>query len=229
MNSHLSALVIDELAAGLENREATEHLSTCAECQQRLATVKQKHEAISALPAFQQRLEAVKLEASAPARRPWLRVVSIALPLAAALALFVFWPRGDDVLLKGTPTVELLSNEVPVVVAKPGDRVALAVGGAGATHAVIFGVEASGTVTKLWPAGGDAAAIAPGARVPLDVSFEVTPGDLVILGFFSAAPQPTDPIREALERAVAATGAPLQVVAPTGFGAIARGRLTVAP
>lgn len=229
MSSHLSSLVIDELAAGLENRDAAAHLAACAECQQRLATVKQNHEAISALPAFQQRLEAVKLEAGAPGRRPWLRVVSIALPLTAALALFVFWPRGDDVLLKGVPTVELLSNDVPVVVAKPGDRVTLAVGGAGATHAVVFGIDASGDVTKLWPAGGDAAAIAPGARVPLDVSFEVTPGDLLLLGFFSNAPQPTDPIRQALERTVAATRAPLQVVAPTGFGAIARGRLTVAP
>lgn len=225
MSTHLSALVIDELAAGLENREAAEHLATCAECQQRLATVKQTHEAIWAMPAFQQRLAAVKV----PDRRPWLRVVSIALPLAAALALFVFWPRGDDVLLKGTPTVELLSNEKPVVVAKPGDRVTLAVGGAGATHAIVFGVDASGAVTKLWPAGGEAAPISPGARVSLDVSFEVTPGDLVLLGFFSKVPQPTDPIREALERNVAAAKAPLDVVAPAGFGAIARSRLTVTP
>jgi hypothetical protein len=229
MSTHLSALVIDELAAGLENRVAAEHLATCADCQQRLATVKQTHEAISVMPAFRQRLEAVKFDTAVPARWPWLRVISIALPLAAALALFVFWPRGDDVLLKGTPTVELLSNEKPVVVAKPGERVTLAVGGAGATHAIIFGVDASGAVTKLWPAGGDAARISPGARVSLDVGFEVTPGDLVLLGFFSKTAQPTDPIREALERNVGAAKTPLEVVGPAGFGAIGRSRLKVTP
>lgn len=225
MSAHLSALVIDELAAGLENRDAAEHLATCPECQQRLATIRQTHDAISAMPAFQQRLEAV----TAPSGRPWLRVVSIALPLAAALALFVFWPRGDDVVLKGVPTVELLSNEKPVVVAKPGDRVTLAVGGAGSTHAIVFGVDASGTVTKLWPAGGEAAPIAAGARVTLDVSFEVTPGDLVLFAFFTSTTQPTDPIREALERNVAAAKSPLEVVAPPGFGTIARNRLKVTP
>lgn len=227
MSTHLSALVIDELAAGLENREASEHLTTCAECQRRLDALKQRHAAISAMPAFQQRLDAVKL--TEPVRRPWLRVVSIAVPLAAALALFVFWPRGDEVLLKGTPTVELLANDQPVVLAKPGDRVTLAVGGAGATHAVVFGVEASGAVTKLWPAGGDAAPIAAGARVSLDVSFEVTPGDLVLFGFFTKTSQPTEPIREAIERNIKTAKTPLDVVAPTGFGAIALGRLKVTP
>ncbi|MBM4781544.1 MAG: hypothetical protein GQE15_28040 [Archangiaceae bacterium] len=228
MSPHLSALVIDELAAGLPSADAAAHLATCTECQQRLAAVKQASATISAMPAFQQRLDAVTL--GEPARRgPWLRLVSIALPVAAALALVVFWPRGDDVLLKGAPTVELIANEKPVMVAKPGDRVTLAVGGAGATHAIVFGVDASGTVTKLWPAGGEAAPIAPGARVSLDVSFEVTPGDLVLLGFFTKTTQPTEPIREAIERSVAGARAPLEVLAPSGFGAVARSRLKVTP
>lgn len=229
MSAHLSALELDELAAGLEHQEAAAHLATCAECQQRLATLTQAHAAISAMPAFEQRREAVKLEQPLPAPRPSRRVVSIALSLAAALAIFVLWPRGEDVRLKGTPTVELISNDEAVVSAKPGDRVSLAVGGAGATHAIVFGVDASGAVTKLWPARGEAGAIAAGARVPLDVGFEVTPGDLVLLGFFTKGPQPTDPLREAIERSVAAAKTPLEVVPPVGFGVVARSALKVTP
>jgi hypothetical protein len=229
MGEHLSALALDEVAAGTVNPQADAHLRECGECRRRLDAVTSSSSAISAMPAFEARLR--DLESTLPAAPPsrWRRVALVAVPLAAALVLLVVLGRPDDgTRLKGAPTVELLLDGQPVSQAREGTRLDLAVGGAGATHAVILGVEASGAVVLLWPEGDGAAAIEPGARTLVGKRFVVTSGDLLVVAFFSTTAQPIAPIRDAVQKA--ATGAaPLALELPTRFGATAQLRLSVTP
>jgi hypothetical protein len=229
MGEHLSALALDEVAAGTANPQAQAHLRECGDCRRRLEAITSAASAISAMPAFEARLR--DLESTLPAAPPsrWRRVAFVAVPLAAALVLLVMLGRPEDgTRLKGAPTVELLLEGQPVAQAREGARLDLAVGGAGATHAVILGVEASGDVVPLWPEGDVAAPIEPGARSLVGKRFVVTAGDLLVVAFFSTKAQPIAPLRDAVQKA-AAGGAPSTLELPTGFGATAQLRLSVTP
>ena len=157
----------------------------------------------------------------------------MALPLAAALAVLFLLPRTDEPRLKGVATVELLSaTGRPLNKAAPGERVSLAVGGAGHTHAVVFSIDAAGELVQVWPAGPQTSAIPPGARAKLEPPLEVTPGSVSLIAFFTDGALPVAPLSEALERQLAsevqAGHSPLDVAPPPGLVA-ARVRLEVAP
>ena len=117
--------------------------------------------------------------------------------------------------------------------ARPGDTVTLAVGGAGKSHVLVLAVDASGAVSRLWPQEPQSAPIGAGARVSLSPSFDVTPGSLMLVGFFTDASQPAAPVLSAVEAQVAIARAagrsPFQLELPTTFGRTAHVTLEVAP
>ena len=239
MSEHLSPLVLDELAVGDPNDAAKAHLEGCASCRARLEEVKAAALQVMSMPRFEQTFAA--LETHAPvvtplpkkARRLWPALVAVAVPLAAALVFLVMSPSDDGTRLKGTPTIELLLNDRPVTKARPGETVTLAVGSVGKAHALVIAVDSSGTVSRLWPQEDSSGAIAFGARVLLSPSFDVTPGSLLLVGFFSDTSQPAAPVISELERRVSdarkAGRTPLEIAAPTAFGSTAHLMLEVAP
>lgn len=169
MSEHLSSLVLDEIAAGLA--PTPEHVASCEQCAAALTNLRAQNAAFLARPeakAQQARL--------VPSRRSMLWAVPA---LAAGVALFVFWPNESTNRIKGAPTVVLLDtagNEVTR--ANSGQRLTLAVGGAGAASVTISAVDVNGKREQLF-----AGAIAPGARVPV-MELEVTPGDVTVIADF---------------------------------------------
>ncbi|MCC6335816.1 MAG: hypothetical protein IT380_17705 [Myxococcales bacterium] len=241
MSEHLSALVLDEAAAGLAvPAEASAHLSSCEACRARLGELQASRAAVAGSPAAARTLDKLLAKAEAPTAKRGLRLVhvaAVALPLAAALALLVFnpiRPGGDDTRLKGAATVELLDAQGRAVTkAKPGETLTLAVGGAGYSHAVVVAIDAQG-VTTLWPkTGGELGRIEPGARVRLD-TLTVTPGDVRVVALFASKPlllgKVTTPLVSQVVKRAQARQSPLDVDLPPGLAeASASVRLEVVP
>lgn len=175
MTEHLSALQLDEVAAGLA--PAPEHLASCSECSKQLAQLRAESAAFLARPEAQRQLGQLL---PPPRRRPLLRLLAIALPLAAVLALLLSWPRAPvEDRIKGTPTVMLLDGTgSPVTHAAPGTKLTLVVGAAGFPRVTVFTIAEDGTKEPLY-----AGAVAAGARVPL-MKLEVTPGDVTVMAVF---------------------------------------------
>lgn len=173
MSEHLSALQLDELAAGLGTAPA--HLASCAECSRRLATLRAESAAFLARPEAKRQLEAL---APAPPRRSFVPILMLA--AAAGLALFFAWPKEvQEDRLKGAPTVVLLDEAGNAVThTTPGARLTLAVGAAGYARVEVFAVDAEGKKESLY-----AGPVAAGARVPL-TQLEVTPGDVTVTAVF---------------------------------------------
>lgn len=169
MSEHLSSLQLDEVAAGLA--PAPEHLTGCAECAAKLSALKTQNAAFLALPRAQAQLKSMAIEK--PQRRAMLWLV----PLAAAIAIGVFVQRDDaSERLKGRASIVLLdSKNEPVTEASVGQKLTLAVGGAGAKSVKVVEVETGETIFS--------GAIAQGARVPL-MQLEVTPGDVTLRAEF---------------------------------------------
>ncbi len=175
MSGHLSVLQLDEVVAGLG--EAPAHLSQCAQCRQRVELLRAESAAFMARPEAKRQLEAL---APKPQRGSFLRVLAIALPLAAGIALFFAWPREvPEDRIKGAPTIMLLDGEGNTVThAAPGSRLTLAVGAAGFSRVEVFAVDAEGKKESLY-----SGPVAAGARVPL-TQLEVTPGDVTVTAVF---------------------------------------------
>ena len=175
MSEHLSALQLDELAAGLS--AAPPHLATCDACARKLEALRTEQAAFLARPEAKRQLDTLM---PAPQPRSFLRVLAIALPLAAGLTLFFAWPRAPiEDRIKGAPTVMLLDEAGKVVThAAPGERLTLAVGSAGFSRVEVFALDARGNKEPLY--SGD---VAPGALVPL-TRLEVTPGDVTVTAVF---------------------------------------------
>ncbi len=195
MAEHLSALVLDELAAGLPVAPAdARHAKECAPCAQRLDALHTERAQIAASPRFEEAFTAAVARGKVvPLRRRALAVAAPLLALAAAAAVFVLRPPArplsDGDRLKGGPSVELLSQAgAPVTSARVGDTLTLAVGSAGFAHALVLAVDARGELTVLWPAGLESEPLPPGARVRLGAGFQVTPGDVEVLALFSDEP-----------------------------------------
>lgn len=195
MSDHLSALVLDEVAAGLV--PAPPHLADCATCRERLATVQASRAAFAQHPEAARVLGRLTAATPAPAvsRRRFVPFLAAGLAAAAGLLLLVQYPSDadDGTRLKGAARVELLDERgVSVTRAAVGQRLTLAVGSAGATHAVVFAEGADGSRTQLWPETGAALAPLPGgARVPL-LKLDVTPGAVTVIARFADAAVATD-------------------------------------
>ncbi len=175
MSEHLSPLQLDEVVAGLGAVPA--HLEQCAQCTQQVAQLRAQSAAFLARPEAKRQLEAL---APKPQRGSLSRVLAIALPLAAGIALFFAWPREvSEDRVKGAPTIMLLDGAGNAVThAAPGSRLTLAVGAAGFSRVEVFAVDAEGKKESLY-----SGAVAAGARVPL-TQLEVTPGDVTVTAVF---------------------------------------------
>ena len=197
MSEHLSALQLDEVAAGVAPRPA--HLEHCGSCRDRLEERQRADVALLQSPEAKRRLAALVSRAQEPAGvaaspARWRRVVLLAAPLAAGLALFLAWPRDsltDGTRLKGAPTVMLLDgSNRQVVRAAPGQMLTLVVGSGGFSHGAVFAIDANGKAETLWPKDGATYAPLPaGAEVRL-VELEVTPGDVTVKAAFANEARP---------------------------------------
>lgn len=198
MTDHLSSLALDEAAVELPLEDsARAHLDGCGQCQAALA----ERRALNARLLADPRAQALKARllggapASSPApaaarARPARRWVLAAVPLAAALAVFLTValrrPDGGGDRVKGAPTVELMQDGRPVRRAPVGARLRVAIGAAGHGFAAVLAVDpASGALEPLWPAAGAMAAAPTGARTPVGPELEVTPGDTRVVAVFA--------------------------------------------
>jgi hypothetical protein len=154
---------------------------------------------------------------TASGRGARVALVAGGLALAAGLALWVTTSAkpADDTRLKGTPEVALLSRDgSPVTRASPGQSLDLALGGAGRRYAAVFALDAHGATSLLFPGTGAVMGPLRGGARELVAHLDVTPGDVLLLGFFADEPQPLEPLQAALRAAVAASPAPLDVKLP---------------
>lgn len=236
MAEHLSHLVLDELAAGLEAPAGSkEHLSSCAQCVHALEAIREPRDAFLASP--QARTSFARLAAatsSAPARRSawWARwALALAVP-ATAVLVFLALPQEPGERLKGSASIQLLGpDQQPVRQARAKDAVRLALGGGGFSYCAVLSVDERGRVEPLWPPGGrESARIPPGARTVLEPPFEVTPGSLVLFAFFSDRPLELGQLGSALRAQAAGSARPLELKPPAGLApAVARASLEVFP
>ncbi|MHB8872593.1 MAG: hypothetical protein ACYC8T_02800 [Myxococcaceae bacterium] len=246
MADHLSALQLDEAAAGIPSAADQAHLRDCSGCAAQVRQLEASRSALLATAESGRRLEALRQAAAraqgsgqalGPGRaRRWARLGSaVALPLAAAVLLFVVWqPDGDR--LKGAVSLELLSDSgAPVQQTRVGQHVTLAVGGAGYLRAAVLAVDEGGRVSRVWPAAGtQTAPIGAGAQVRLEPGFEVTPGSVTLYAFFSDDPVELGVLVRGAEANVARGRRrgerPLDLEPPKDLApAAARLRLEVAP
>lgn len=240
MSDHLSALSLDEAAAGLAlSTETQAHLGGCEACRAKLEAARAQAAQVAARPGAQRTLDAVLSKVDGPpAKKPaprWLTLAAVALPLAAGLLLLVFNPvKSDDSRLKGGPTLELVDAQGrSVTKAKPGEQLELNVGGAGYGYVVVMAVDAQG-INTLWPAGSSTMGVVePGARFRLQ-SFVVTPGDVRLIALFSKKQRflggLTTPLVNAVVKRAQARQPTMEVEVPKDLAdAVASVTLEVAP
>ena len=222
---HLSALALDEAAAGIPSPTQTEHLNACADCSAKVAQRVASASALRTTPEAERRKlllreAAQRIERSAASEEqkspwwslpPWMKygVAFASLVVVVGVGLRVTQtsptPAGEEVRLKGAATVELVdARGSRVGEAKVGDAVRLRVGGAGAKFAAVLSVDEAGNVEVVWPKDSDVTrAVAPGAAVPLGEAFEVTPGSFALHAFFTDAPEALKPAMAALRESAA--------------------------
>jgi hypothetical protein len=240
MSEHLSSLVLDELATGLEVSVARrEHANQCRDCRARLDRIVAAREQASSAPPFAQVLERLRrAPRPAPSRRSlrWALLFAPVLAAAAALVLLVNRaPLRQPDRIKGPASLRVVGADGQSPAAfRAGDRVRLSVGGAGLPYAAVMAIDERGAISALWPPNAAASGeIAPGAEVLLAPGFEVTSGSIALHAFFSERPLRFADAREALERGLTAAHAsgssPLQALpaALNGEGARASALLQV--
>lgn len=236
MTDHLSALVFDTVAAGLPFADtARVHLESCDQCRTKLEAVKNERASTLMSARFAAGLQRIT---PPPVRRApaWAKPV-IGLALAASLVLIVGYRFLSGVsgltLLKGIPTVELLKDgATPITQAHVGDKVALAVGGAGYAQVAVVAISAQGAPSVLSPW----APVAGGARILVGKGFEVTPGSIAVFACFDDHPIPLESMVELVMLSVAQTMnlqeplSPLEAPGPAvPHGVCAKTRLDVIP
>lgn len=185
MNNHLSDLELDALAPHPERDVASSHLFECARCRSRVAAFRAARQRSLASPNFEAALAVVERRRSTRGSPAWL---GLALAAAAVLA-FVAVPRGERARLKGGASLVLvpLGAKHPGPF-RPGDKVALAVGGAGHRYALVLGEGEGQPAVLLWPEVPRSGEIPAGASARLEPAFEVTPGSLHLVAIFSDQP-----------------------------------------
>jgi hypothetical protein len=198
MADHLSALTLDTLAAGLAvDLASSSHLAACADCRAKLDALKSERSALMQEPRFSALRDT--LQPTAPVKKGLPRWAPFALAIAAALLVVAgtrFLPTSDGTILKGQQTIELLKDgTTPVTQAHVGEKLSIAVGGAGERAVAAFTLDDRGEVVVLLPS----TPIAPGARVPVGNPFEVTPGEAVsIYACFGDHPLKVEALRSEL-------------------------------
>ncbi len=209
MSGHLSRLALDELVVGDASPPA--HLASCAQCQARLARLREAAGAAREAPEFAWTRTRVlsRSTGSAPSRPlpGWWRW---ALPLALALGLapvVLLREQQAAVRVKGGPFVSVVRQADGAVDGplSPGDVVTLSLKTAPYRYVLVFATDTAGRVSLLWPSRGTQSG--DPATLTLPPTFIVTPGDFVLDAFFSDAPLPAEPGRVALAIRAAACAA----------------------
>lgn len=223
MVEHLSDLALDEATDAAQRAKpppsshTQRHLQECLDCQGRLQSLQKARTQAIDSAYFEKTYQRLRSQDSAPDKLRWtdrFRWLFWAIPVAAAASiLLVLSPtqlQGDahgTTRLKGAASVGLvrLSDQSNGPSFQPGEQVVLQVGPAGFSHALVLGVDNTGTVSQLWPLGtAQSGAVPPGTVTRLAPPFEVTPGALTLHAFFSETPIESTDARRALDRAVAA-------------------------
>lgn len=182
MSDHLSALQLDEVAAG---GAAHPHLTSCAECTAKLEALKKQNAVVMAMPqarALESKLMAQHV--AKPLAAP-MRALLVLAPLAASLLLFFLWPKppvDEDGRIKGAPMVMLLDSKGSTVTsAKVGDELSLALRFSGdqPRKVAVFAIDATGKKESLW-----AGEVKPGEKSVI-TKLQVTPGNVEVVAEFS--------------------------------------------
>ena len=208
MAEHLTRLEIDEWLSGLDTTgHAERHVAACPACGMIAERMRQARASSLAQPRAKAVLARLEEKRARSAKPRWSWAVPLVAALAAGLALIVYVPRGaeDGVRLKGTVALRLLSEQgAPVLDARPGEHVTLAVGTGHYRNVLVLAVDEAGTVDALWPPEGQTSGtVEPGAEVKLSPPLEVTPGSVALHAFFADAPLDVAQARDALTSRVA--------------------------
>ena len=191
MSEHVSALVLDSMAAGLPvEGEARAHVDACAQCSGAVVARKAASVAFLERPEARRRLGLLQSQVVVATERPampwWVKVFAFAVPVAVALVLVMRLgsPGGGD-RVKGAAELVVLLDGGAVTSVPVGSAVTLAMGGGGAAYAAVLSVDESGGVDIVWPVKGDRSQrLEGGAREKL-AEFQVTPGSLTLRAFLS--------------------------------------------
>lgn len=226
--SHVSQLVLDELAAELATPpEAKAHVDGCAECSARLAALRAARAA--AVQSFGYSRTRARVTAERPPR--WRELMPFIVPVAAALVFFAVIAidrRADPQTerLKGGAFVELAQGGAPVTEARPGSRLSMKVGTAGKPYALVLAVDKDRHIEVLW-----SGRLPAGAIVTLPKELEVTPGSVAVHAFFGDAALDPKVVVPAVEVALREYGGwPLEAPPPKLEGVVvATQRLYVNP
>ncbi|NOK21837.1 hypothetical protein [Corallococcus carmarthensis] len=239
MAEHLTRLELDEWLSGLDaSGRAERHVAACPACGMLAERMRQARESSLREPRAKAVLARLEEKRARSAKPLWSWGVPWVAALAVGLALVVYVPRAteDDVRLKGTVALRLLSAQgAPVADASPGERVTLAVGTGTYRNVLVLAVDEAGAVDQLWPQEGPTSGtVKPGAEVKLSPPLEVTPGSVALHAFFADAPLDVEQARAALTSSVVEARekgqAPLDVATPGDIGkAQARTLLRVMP
>jgi hypothetical protein len=232
MTVHLSALTLDEAAAGLPiKQEARAHLDTCDSCKARLARLQDERKAIITHPGYEATFHRIRsvAEHRVPERSRWRWLFGL-LPAAAAVAVLLFVirpaPHDDGERVKGAPSLTLVRPNGARVAPPlhPGERFSVYIHGAGQRYGLVMSVDDHGNVEQLWPTQGTGSG--PLTSGPTSTgTFEVTAGDFTLYAFFSDEPLSAAAARDALVRARTATSS--EAAEPTLPGERARVRYDV--
>lgn len=189
MTEHLSALDLDEVAAGLAAEAVRSHADRCADCRARVGEIQNDRSTVLADPRFaigRQRLAAPTGER----RWRWSFAGVGVIGMAAGVALLFLVPQRLHLQPKGgRPTLALVSSDgKPVEIARMGEVVEVRANPAGHRYALIVAIDESPpAATVLWPPGaGNSGAIASGKTVSVRV--RVTAGAARIVAAFSDWP-----------------------------------------
>jgi hypothetical protein len=198
----LDELLVSELTSG-EEQAAGEHMKTCPACSNRARALREKRVALPSL--------------SLPPRvRRWPSLGAFAMggAIAAALALFVVFPRTTDsssTRLKGGPRLSYFVKRGADTrpggageTVRAGDTLIFATSSAAPRFVAILSREGSGKASVYFPSGTRAEPVDAGREVvlPLATVLDDAVGTEQIYGLFCTSAEPLEPLRSAL----AATG-----------------------
>lgn len=218
---HLSEFLLDALDSGVatpsEKASAEAHLATCQECTGRLQKIQA---GFAAFPGVDERALLAKIRTRADARQTsgvgaWLKRYFAPLALVTAVAVaVVFVPRDEDPTLRmkgaaalhvyvdreGT-AVELTSGQA----VQPGQALRFTIDLEQTAWVTIVGVEASGTLYRVFPRDSAAAQLAAGRQqaLPGAVALDEAPGSETLHLVTCPAP----PLTECTSRGAAAAPA----------------------
>jgi hypothetical protein len=195
VTGHLSAFLLDELAAAASGAqaqtppEARAHLGACAQCRGRLDALSNERAQALRDPRFERTFARLPKKQRQAPRFLWPLLAGA----GAAAALFLVFQPGDRGLraglrTKGAASMSLFTRSgAPVSAPRVGEQVELRVLGAGHRFALLAARDESGHVSVLWPAGaGVSGALPSGALLTLPLA--ATPGRVRVVALFSDQP-----------------------------------------